>query len=361
VVEENAGRLPQRRLKARGIGSNREGRFQTRVVVSEPVEDDDLQPGRATELYPDKSRSIIARNQSPDLPFDRSINPYKGCEHGCIYCYARPTHAYLDLSPGLDFETRIFYKTGVEALLREALEKPGYDCRPIALGTNTDPYQPVERKLRITRRILELMLEYRHPVTIVTKGTLLTRDLDLLQALARDGLAAVMISITTLDVELKARLEPRAAGPARRLQLVRELVARDIPAGVMVAPLIPMLNDHELERIVAESAAAGARAMRYVLIRLPHEVKELFREWLAAHEPLKAERIMARIRDLRGGRDYDSAFGTRQTGEGPFADLIRARFGAALRRQGLSEGRLPDLRTDLFRVPGRAEQLTLFG
>jgi DNA repair photolyase len=367
AMERQTGLLA-RGFRTRGISSRREGRFQTRTLErNRPGAEPDSwwsadvpDPAPATELFPDKSRTIITRNQSPDLPFDRSINPYKGCEHGCIYCYARQTHSYLDLSPGIDFETRIFYKTGVDQLLRDALEHPNYECRPIALGTNTDPYQPVEKQLGITRRILELMLEYRHPVTIVTKGALLARDLDLLRALAENQLVSIMVSITTLDVALKARLEPRAAAPAKRLQLVRTLADSDVPVGVMVAPVIPMLTDHELERLVAASADAGAKALGYVLIRLPYEVKDLFREWLDEHEPLKADRIMARIREMRGGRDYDAAFGRRQTGEGPFASLIKGRFDVAKRKYGLWDSQMPQLKTDRFRVPGRARQLELF-
>jgi DNA repair photolyase len=357
--QHNATRM----IKGRGAVSNREGRFQARASV--PLSDGwDLDgcddPAPATELLPDASRSIIARNKSPDIPFDRSINPYKGCEHGCVYCYARQTHSYLDLSPGIDFETKIFYKTDVDALLRKEIERPGYRCEPIALGTNTDPYQPAEKKLRITRRILEILLEYRHPITIVTKGALLGRDLDLLAGFAEHDLVRVMISITTLDNGLKTRLEPRAAAPAKRLQLVRQLSASGIPVGVMIAPLIPMLNDHELEEIVAASVAAGARSFGYVMIRLPHEVKDLFKEWLAAHEPLKSQRIIARIHDLHDGRDYDAAFGRRQTGTGEFATLIRKRFDLALRKHGIVPRTEPPLRTDLFAVPGRAVQLGLF-
>ena len=306
----------------------------------------------------DEQGNLIATNDSPDIPFSQSINPYKGCEHGCIYCYARPTHAYLDLSPGLDFETRIFYKTGVVERLREALDRPRYACSTLAMGTNTDPYQPGERRLEITRRILETLLEYRHPVSIVTKGAAVLRDLDLLVPLAEQGLAVVLLSVTTLDNALKNKLEPRTASPGARLRAVRKLHEAGVPVGVMAAPMIPYVNDHELERIVEAAADAGARDVRYTMLRLPYEVKDLFREWLREHYPLKADHVMARVRDSRRGKDYDAQWGVRMRGEGAFADLLAKRYEVALRKYGLTERGLPTLRTDLFRP--RTEQLGLF-
>ncbi len=350
-------------LKGRGALSNPAGRFERRS--SEAVDDGwgedpwpDTQP--ATELFADKTRNIIARNQSPDVAFDQSINPYKGCEHGCVYCFARPSHAYLDLSPGIDFETKIFYKTHVPKRLVEALSRPGYVCSTIALGANTDPYQPVEKRLKITRQILTTLLAWKHPVSIVTKGALVLRDVDLLGELAAQGLASVTISLTTLDNALKATLEPRAAGPAARLRCIRELAAAGIPVGVLMAPVIPGLNDAEIEAIASASAQAGARSIGYVLLRLPYEVKDLFREWLQAHAPDKARRVMSLIREMRGGRDYDSQWQQRQTGSGPLADLLRRRFELARRRHGLDGTRLTHLRTDLFCDPGATRQSDLF-
>jgi len=349
--------------KGRGALSNPAGRFEQRT--SQAVDDgwgEDPMPEMSlrTELYPDKTRNLIARNQSPDVPFEQSINPYKGCEHGCVYCFARQTHAYLDLSPGIDFETKIFYKTGVAQRLVEALSRPSYRCTTMALGTNTDPYQPAEKRLKITRTILTTLLEWRHPVSIVTKGALILRDLDLLREFAAHGLASVWMSITTLDNQLKTTLEPRAAGPAARLKCVRELAAVGVPVGVLVAPVIPGLNDDEIETIAAACAAAGARNIGYVLLRLPFEVKDLFREWLDTHVPEKAGRVMALLRDMRGGRDYDATWGERQTGTGPLAELLRRRFELARRKHGLDGSRQNLLRTDLFRNPQAARQSSLF-
>ena len=342
-------------IKGRGAASNPEGRFES--LRRERIDDgweslaNEPDPNPQTVLLPDATRTIIARNQSPDVGFDRSINPYKGCEHGCVYCFARPTHAYLDLSPGIDFETRIFYKTGVVERLRDEFGSPSYRCAVLAMGTNTDPYQPAEKKLRITRSILETLLAYRHPVSIVTKGTLIERDLDLLMELAKLQLASVMISVTTLDNELKATLEPRAAAPQRRLALIRRLADSGIPVGVLIAPVIPLVNDSELEAIIERCAAAGARSIGYVMLRLPWEVKDLFREWLELHLPDRAAHVMSVIRNMRGGKDYDSQWRSRQVGEGPFADLIRRRFEVAVRKHVLSDSQLPTLRTDLFRDP----------
>ena len=302
---------------------------------------------------------IIARNDSPDVPFDRSINPYRGCEHGCVYCYARPSHAHLGLSAGLDFETRIFVKADAARLLQEELARPGYACRPISLGANTDPYQPLERRLGVTRSILEVLAEARHPVSIVTKSALVCRDLDLLAAMARDRLASVYVSITTFDRHLARTLEPRASAPHRRLEAVRALASAGVPAGVMVAPIIPALTDPEIETILEAAAAAGASSAGYVLLRLPHEVKELFAAWLEAHVPGRARHVLSLVRQCREGRLNDRAFGSRMRGQGVFAELIAQRFRKAVHRLGLDRRQLPQ-RTDLFRPPATDGQLDLF-
>ncbi|NIP16200.1 MAG: PA0069 family radical SAM protein [Pseudomonadales bacterium] len=351
-------------MKGRGATENEGSRFLSRHSV--PVddgwaaEDSDETAGSkvGTELYPDRTVTLIARNASPDIPFEQSINPYKGCEHGCVYCFARPTHAYLDLSPGLDFETKIFYKTNVRDRLVDELGKPGYRCRTIAMGTNTDPYQPAERHRRITRTILETLLEARHPVSIVTKSQLILRDLDLLQELAGHQLATVAVSVTTLSNELKTRLEPRTAGPAARLRVIDELSRAGIPVGAMVAPVIPFVNDHEIEDIVAAATGAGARTMNYILLRLPLEVSGLFEAWLRVHCPDRAERVMNAMRSARGGKIYDAAWGKRMRGEGEMAELIGARFKVALKRNGILGAAQPPLRTDLFRPP-QGSQLSL--
>ena len=350
-------------LKGRGALSNPESRFAHRTT--ERVDDgwgtaEEPASRPPTQLFPDLTREIITRNQSPDIPFEQSINPYKGCEHGCVYCFARPTHAYLDLSPGLDFETKIFFKTGVVERLRESLERPGYVCKVIALGANTDPYQPVEKDLKITRRILETLLEYRHPVSVVTKGALVERDLDLLGEMASMGLASVTVSLTTLDARLKTILEPRAAAPQARLGMIRKIRAAGVPAAALMAPVIPCVNDAEIESVVAAAAEAGASTVGYVMIRLPHELKTLFREWLDVHLPDRAEHVMSVIRDMRGGKDYDARFGIRQRGEGPYAALVAKRFEVARRRHGLDGKRLLPQRTDLFTSPDMARQLKLF-
>ncbi|MYD99124.1 MAG: PA0069 family radical SAM protein [Gammaproteobacteria bacterium] len=334
--------------------SNPAGRFETAPSTAsddgwEAVDDDFPDPEPATAFYPDKTRNIIATNRSPDVPFEQSINPYKGCEHGCVYCYARPTHAFLDLSPGLDFETRIFYKTDPVERLFEAFDKPGYECRTLAIGTNTDPYQPGEKGLRVTRRILEALLDCRHPVSIVTKGALILRDLDILGELAGLGLVSVGVSITTLDNELKTKLEPRTASPGARLRMVRELKAAGVPVGIMLAPVIPFINDHEIETVVARSAEAGAEFAGYVMLRLPFEVKDLFEEWLAEHYPLKAEHVMSRVREMRGGKSYQAEWGVRMRGQGVYADLVAKRFEVARRKHGLDVSKRGELRTDLFR------------
>ncbi|MDE0177632.1 MAG: PA0069 family radical SAM protein [Gammaproteobacteria bacterium] len=345
----------KRVFKGRGAVSNPAGRFERAPSVAvhdgwdRPEDEDFPSPSPGTTFLPDKTRNIIATNNSPDVPFEQSINPYKGCEHGCVYCYARPTHAFLDLSPGLDFETKIFYKTDPVERLLEALDKPGYVCRTLAIGTNTDPYQPGEKELEVTRRLLETLLDCRHPVSIVTKGALILRDLDILGELASLGLASVGVSITTLDNGLKTKLEPRTASPGARLRMVRELKAAGVPVGVMMAPVIPFINDHEIETVVEGAAEAGAEFAGYVMLRLPFEVKDLFVEWLEEHYPLKAEHVMSRVREMRGGKAYQAEWGTRMRGEGVYADLIAKRFEVARRKHGLDVSRRARLRTDLFR------------
>jgi DNA repair photolyase len=348
-------------LKGRGATFNPANRFRADARgrcddgwATPPEPDDELPPLR-TMVTIQRARTIIAHNESPDIPFTQSINPYQGCEHGCIYCYARPSHAYLDLSPGLDFETKLYAKPDAAALLRSELAKPGYRCEPIALGTNTDPYQPIEREWKVTRSVLEVLAEHRHPFTIVTKSALVERDIDIIAPMAAQRMARVYLSVTTLDRELARTLEPRAAAPHRRLQAVKALSAAGIPVGVMVAPIIPQLNDRDLEAILDAAAANGATAAGWVLIRLPREVAPLFREWLDAHYPQRAAHVMSLIRQMRGGRDYDAAFGTRMRGEGEFAALFEKRFGIACRRLGLNRGREhAGLDTTGFCQPARA-------
>ncbi|HSF17167.1 MAG TPA: PA0069 family radical SAM protein [Vicinamibacteria bacterium] len=341
--------------KGRGAVSNRSGRFERLHYL--PIEERDRVE---TSVTPDQTRTIIARNDSPDVPFDKSINPYRGCEHGCIYCFARPTHAYLGLSAGLDFETRIFSKPMAAELLRAELESPRYRVTPIALGANTDPYQPVEKELRITRAILSVLSEYEHPVGIVTKSQLVLRDIDLLSPMAARRLANVFVSITTLDPDLASRMEPRAARPEKRLETIRRLREQGIPTGVLASPMIPALNDSELENILKESAAAGAQSAGYILLRLPHELKDLFREWLEAHYETKASHVLNLVRETRGGALYRSEFGTRMRGQGAYADLLEQRFHAASRKYGLDR-RLPPLDTGRFRRPSPgAVQMDLF-
>lgn len=347
------------KIKGRGALSNHPGRFaryerEPDLDTRDALAADEPEPPRiATTLHIDRARSVISRNNSPDIPFDQSVNPYRGCEHGCIYCYARATHSYLDLSPGRDFETEIFYKPNLVELLRAELDAPSYAVSPIALGTNTDPYQPVERELGVTRGILELMLERRHPVTIVTKGALILRDVEILAELAKLDLVAVKVSLTTLDNELKRRMEPRTAGPKQRLHMIRELTSHGIPTGVLTAPIIPALNDHELESMLENAALNGATSAGYVLLRLPHEVEPLFVEWLHEQYPDRAQHVLGLLRQLRGGSLNDPKFHSRQRGSGPFAALLEARFRNARRRYGL-EGNA-SLRTDLFVGPKDAQ------
>ena len=315
-------------------------------------------PRRRTHVTVEHPRTIISRNKSPDLSFTQSINAYRGCEHGCIYCFARPTHAFHDLSPGLDFETRLFAKPDAPALLRAELSKASYSVSPIAMGTNTDPYQPIERDWKITRRCIKLLAECRHPLFITTKSDRVLRDLDLLTEMARDRLVAVMISVTTLDPKVARTLEPRAAHPLRRVEAIRQLAAAGVPVVASISPIIPAITDHEIEAIVETTAAAGARDATFIPVRLPFEVAPLFRAWLEEHYPDRARKVMGIIRDIRGGRDNDPNFSTRMRGQGVWADLIRTRFIKARKRAGFSGERLT-LRTDLFRPPA-GPQLQLF-
>ena len=319
---------------------------------------DGAAPPLRTTVTVETPRTIINRNNSPDIPFDRSINAYRGCEHGCIYCFARPTHAFHDLSPGLDFESRLFAKPTAPDLLRAELAKPGYDCRPIAMGTNTDPYQPIEGEWRITRGVLSVLAACDHPVTITTKSDRVTRDLDLLGPMAAKGLAAVCVSVTSLDRRIAMTVEPRAPSPERRLTAVRRLADAGVPVFVSIAPVIPAITDHELEHLIERAAEAGARGCFFIPVRLPHEVAPLFRAWLDTHFPDRAGKVMSIIRSLRGGRDNDPDFGTRMQGSGPWADLLRTRFRRACRKHGFDGERI-QLRTDLFRAP-RGPQGELF-
>ncbi len=343
-------------VRGRGSASFVDGRFQKQQVRLEDDGWDSLHalaeeqaPRLETVVTAEQARTVVSRNQSPDIRFDQSVNPYRGCEHGCVYCFARPSHAYLDLSPGLDFETRLFAKTNAAERLRAELTKPSYRCSPIALGINTDGYQPIERDWGVTRQLLEVLAECRHPCSIVTKGALVTRDLDLLAPMAEQGLVSVYLSITTLDNRLSARMEPRAAAPHTRLATVRRLTEAGVPVGVLVAPVVPAITDSELEAILEAAREHGARSASYVLLRLPHELKEIWREWLQLHYPDRAAHVMSLVQQMRGGRDYDSAFGTRMRGQGPFADLIAARFARARRRLGF--GPMPALDCSRFTPP----------
>ena len=355
-----SGNAPKR---GRGATFNPGNRF--RDTMREAVDDgwapavpdtDADEPPRQvrTTVAIQPARSIVTRNDSPDIPFTQSINPYQGCEHGCIYCYARPSHAYLDLSPGLDFETKLFAKPNAAALLREELARPGYVVDPIALGTNTDPYQPIEREWKITRSVLEVFAQTRHPFSIVTKNALVVRDLDLIAPMAHEQLAAVYVSITTLDPALARILEPRAAAPKRRLRTIAALAQAGVPVGVSVSPVIPFVNEPELERILEAAAEAGAKSAFSIVLRLPWEVNPIFQDWLNRHFPLRADRVMARVREMRGGRDYDARFGQRMTGDGVWAKLLRQRFEKACARLGLNRERHA-LDLTKFRPPPSAQ------
>lgn len=339
----------------RGALSNATSRYddEKRIRTNDGWDIEDELPPLRTTLTRDATRTILARNTSPDIPFDRSINPYRGCEHGCIYCFARPTHAYLGLSPGLDFETKILFKPEAAKLLTAELASPKYRCDVVAMGTNTDPYQPVERDLKITRQILQVLSDFNNPVGIVTKNHLITRDIDILGDMARRNLAEVFLSVTTLDRDLARTMEPRASAPHRRLDAIRELAAAGIPVGVMTAPMIPGLNDHEMEAILDAATAAGATRAGYTALRLPLEIKELFEEWLRANRPDRAERILSLVRQMRGGELYKAEFGTRMKGEGPIAQLLSQRFAASIKRLDLNRVRYR-LDTMRFAVPAAA-------
>ena len=359
--------VPNRARKGRGAASNRSGRYEAfeRIATFDGWEAGRPEAGQdrpSTSVARDRSRGMIARNQSPDVPFDRSINPYRGCEHGCIYCFARPTHAWLGLSPGLDFETKLFAKPDAAELLRAELASPGYRPAILALGTATDPYQPIERDLEITRALLAVLHETRHPVAIVTKSPLVARDLDILAPMAALGIVRVLISVTTLDGALDRKLEPRAAAPKRRLAAIGQLAAAGVPVGVLAAPMIPALNDAELERILEAAAAAGARSAGYVLLRLPLEIKALFEEWLEAHYPERKAKVLKLVRETRGGKLYEPQWGLRMRGRGVYAELLEKRFRAACRKSGLERGEWA-LDETRFRRPAAAAdpaQMSLF-
>ena len=357
---------PPKAIKGRGASSRIDGRFAQRHVIVEDdgwtrsPDDSDPEPDKpATEVSFEQARSIISRNRSPDVGFNQSINPYRGCEHGCAYCFARPTHSYLGLSPGLDFETRLTAKENAATLLRHELRRPGYHVEPIALGINTDAYQPLEKRLGITRALLEILHETRHPVSIVTKGSLVLRDIDLLADMARQNLAQVFVSVTTLDNRLSSKLEPRATAPHTRLKMIRTLSEAGVPVGTLVAPVIPAINDAEIERILEAVREAGASTAGYVLLRLPHELKDLWHEWLTLHFPDRAGHVSSLIRQMRNGKDYVSQFGTRMRGTGPFAELIAQRFRRTARKCGF--GNLPSLDCSLFSAPAApGDQADLF-
>jgi DNA repair photolyase len=353
--------VPRPPQRGRGALSNITGRFDKEVRSREHDgwELPEEMPRLRTHVTQENAKTIITRNDSPDISFDRSINPYRGCEHGCVYCFARPSHAFLGLSPGLDFETRLFAKANAASLLERELSAPGYVPKTIAIGTNTDPYQPIERKEQIMRKLLEVLARANHPVDIVTKSALVLRDLDLLAPMAEKGLVKVALSVTTLDPSLARKMEPRASSPERRLEAIRQLAQANIPTAVMVAPVIPAVNDAEIEAILTRAQAMGARDAGYVLLRLPFEVRDIFAEWLRTHLPDKFKHVMSLMRSARGGKLYDARFGTRMAGSGPYAWMIGRRFEAAAARLGLGRNRMP-LRSDLFRPPARqGEQLKL--
>lgn len=354
-------RIEVDRRRGRGAGLNMSGRFEprTRETFDDGWESlEDLPPFK-TEVQVEKPRSVITRNESPDISFDRSINPYRGCEHGCIYCFARPTHAYMGLSAGLDFEAKLFAKPDAPRLLERELARPDYKVRPIAIGTNTDPYQPIEKEWRIMRQILEVLRDANHPVMIVTKSAMVTRDIDILAPMAEKGLVRVGISVTTLDRKLARTMEPRAATPPKRLEAMRTVAEAGIPTGVLVSPIIPALNDHEIERVLESARAAGASEASYVLLRLPLEVSPLFRDWLLRNYPDRYRHVMSLVRSMRGGKDYDAEFGKRMKGAGPYAWQIGRRFDLTTKRLGFNPTRR-QLRDDLFVPPlGTGVQLSL--
>ncbi len=349
-------------VRGRGALSNLSGRFEGHAHVAEPDGWDRQEqlPTLRTEVSCEVPRSLITYNKSPDLPFDRSINPYRGCEHGCVYCFARPSHAYLGLSPGLDFETRLVARPDAGQVLRRELAAKKYRVAPIAIGTNTDPYQPIEREYGIMRGCLEVLSDAGHPVAIVTKGSLIERDIDILGDMARRGLVRVGISVTTMDARLSRLMEPRAPAPQRRLQMIRRLSGAGVPVRIMASPMIPALTDPELEAILRAGRDAGARTASWIMLRLPREVSPLVQEWLAEHYPDRAERIMSRLREMHGGKEYDATWHRRMRGEGPYAEMVAARFEVAVKRLGLSKS-APPMRCDLFRAPQKeTTQMSLF-
>ncbi|MBN9069083.1 MAG: PA0069 family radical SAM protein [Rhizobiales bacterium] len=361
LIEHSGVRIDAERRRGRGAGVNPSGRFEpvSRHAFDDGWETIEELPPFKTEVQVEKPRTIITRNESPDISFDRSINPYRGCEHGCVYCFARPTHAYMGLSPGLDFESKLFAKPDAAKLLERELAKEGYQPKIIAIGTNTDPYQPIEKKWRIMREILEVLEAYNHPVGIVTKSALVARDIDILSHMAEKGLAKVALSVTSLDRTLARTMEPRAATPPKRLETIRQLAEAGIPTSVMVAPIIPGLNDQEIERILDSARAAGAREAGYVILRLPLEVSPIFKDWLLRHYPDRYRHVLSLVRSMRGGKDYDAEWGKRMKGNGPYAWQIGRRFELAARKYGLNLERTK-LRTDLFKAPtGAGEQLML--
>ena len=358
--EQNQFIEPDRR-RGRGALSNRSSRFDlSRVEESDGWDIEELRPAFRTNVSLEAAKSIISRNTSPDVPFDRSINPYRGCEHGCIYCFARPTHSYLGLSPGLDFETQIIARPNAAEVLERELRRKSYSVATLAIGTNTDPYQPVEKDLGIMRECLEVLSAFNHPVAIVTKGTLIERDIDLLAGMAGRNLVHVGVSVTTMDRRLSRLMEPRVPSPDRRLKTIQRLSDAGIPVRVMMAPVVPSITDHEIEAVLSASKQAGAKAASWIMLRLPMEVSEMFKEWLADHFPERAERVMSRVREMHGGKDYDATWGRRMRGEGHYASMIAARFKIASRRLDLAQD-LPKLSCDLFRPPMRSgDQMSLF-
>ncbi|RAO76382.1 PA0069 family radical SAM protein [Dyella jiangningensis] len=349
--------LPPQAHKGRGAASNPEGRFES---IRHHAEDDGWQsllldeaaPRPRTEVTEERARSVITHNDSPDIHFNQALNPYRGCEHGCIYCFARPSHSYLNLSPGLDFETKLRAKSNLAEVLRHELSRRSYVVSPINIGSNTDPYQPIERRWKLTRAALEVLAECHHPCTIVTKNAMVERDLDILAPMARENLVQVLVSVNSLDNHLAAKLEPRASAPHRRIKAIRTLADAGVPVGVLVAPIIPALNDRDMEAVLEQAADAGARSAGFTTLRLPYELKALFREWLALHAPQRAAHVMSLVQQMHGGRDYDSNFATRMHGQGVFAELIRRRFDVACRKHGF--GRVRELQLDTAKfVPPR--------
>ncbi len=360
-IKEN-NLLQGQRVRARGAGANQTGRFEGtfRVGYDDGWQIEETDRLVATEVRTEMPKSALSYNRSPDLPFDRSINPYRGCEHGCIYCFARPSHAYLNLSPGLDFETRLIARPGIGAVLDRELRSKSYSVATVALGTNTDPYQPCEAEFGVMREVLEVLWAHRHPTAITTKGTLIERDLDIMAPMASAGLVRVGVSVTTLDRDLSRKMEPRAASPERRLLIIRRLSEAGVPVRAMLAPLVPGLTDHEIEPLLEAVAKAGAAAASFISLRLPMEVSPLFQDWLVRHYPDRAAKVMGRVREMHGGRDYDPEFGKRMRGQGVWADLMAQRFEKARLRFGL-KSQMPALRTDLFCPPlAKGNQMSLF-